>query len=94
VSQTQPVTITTTSLPTARRNKNYSQALNATGGQTPYAWSLASGTLPPGLSLNGSSGVIAGRATATGTWSFTVQVRDAQIPAATDTQALTIAVTK
>jgi hypothetical protein len=89
-----PLAITTTSLPNARRNRNYSQTLQATGGVAPYTWSVVSGSLPPGLSLDAATGTIAGRATQTGTWSFTVQARDVQSPAATDTQPLTLRVRK
>ncbi len=89
-----PLNITTTSLPNGRRNKTYNQTLQATGGVTPYSWSLTSGSLPPGLSLNGSTGVISGKPTTIGAWSFTVRVQDSQSPAASDTQALSITVTR
>ena len=55
-----PPTITTTgALPDAIEGQWYSHALDATGGVSPYTWSLASGSLPPGLTLD-SSGVISG----------------------------------
>ena len=73
-----PLVITTTSLPNARRNKNYSRTLTATGGLAPYTWSVVSGSLPPGLTLNAATGVISGKATTLGTYAFTVQVRDSQ----------------
>ena len=88
-----PLIITTTSLPNAKRNKNYSQTLQATGGVTPYVWSIVSGSLPPGLSLNSASGVVSGRATTLGTWNFVAQVRDSQATPAVDQQALSIRVT-
>jgi hypothetical protein len=87
-----PLNITTTSLPDARRNRSYSQTLQATGGVKPYTWSLAAGVLPPGLSLNSSTGVISGTPPTRGTWSFTVRVQDSQAPAASDTQALSLQV--
>ena len=87
-----PVVITTTSLAAARRNKAYSQTLAATGGVRPYVWSVVQGSLPPGLALNSSTGVISGRPTTIGTFSFVVQVRDSQSTAATDTQSLSIIV--
>jgi hypothetical protein len=89
-----PVTITTSSLPSARRNKNYSRTLTATGGTTPYQWSVASGALPPGLTLNAGTGVIGGRATTLGQYAFTVQVRDSQSTPATATKGLAITVTR
>lgn len=89
-----PLEITTTTLPNAKRNKNYSRTLAATGGLAPYAWSVVSGALPPGLALNSGTGAISGRPTAIGTYAFTVQARDSQSSPATDTQALTIVVTR
>jgi hypothetical protein len=56
--------ITTASLPQAQVGVAYSTTLVATGGTTPYAWSILSGALPAGLSLNASTGVISGTPTA------------------------------
>ena len=67
--------ITTASLPAAGVGVAYSQTLAASGGITPYSWSLASGTLPGGLSL-ATNGLISGTPNATGTFDFTVQVAD------------------
>jgi hypothetical protein len=54
----------------------YSVSLSATGGFGTLTWSLASGLLPAGLSLN-SGGMISGTTPATGgTFDFTVQVTD------------------
>ncbi|MGY3592941.1 hypothetical protein ACVIGB_000972 [Bradyrhizobium sp. USDA 4341] len=50
--------------------------LTTTGGSGPYTWSLASGALPTGLSLNASSGVLSGVPTTTGTFTFTVKRTD------------------
>jgi hypothetical protein len=60
-----PVTlaITTSSLPNGLVGTAYSANLTATGGTTPYTWSLTSGTLPAGLSLNGATGAITGTPT-------------------------------
>lgn len=49
--------------------------LKATGGAPPYAWSLVSGMLPPGLTLE-SGGRLEGRTTTVGTYGFTVRVTD------------------
>lgn len=85
--------ITTTSMPAGSVGVAYSQAIAATGGVTPYSWSVVSGSLPGGLSLGSSTGVVSGTPTAAGTSYFTVQVSDSQQPADTDTQALSIVVT-
>jgi subtilisin family serine protease len=83
-------TITTTTLPGGTVGQAYSQTLAATGGTPPYAWSLDSGSLPPGLTLNGSTGAITGTPTSAGTASFTARVTDDLEQS--DTQSLTIAV--
>ena len=92
--QYDPLIITTTSLPTAKRNKNYSRTLAATGGLAPRTWSVVAGTLPPGLTLNATTGVVSGKPTTPATCNFTVQVRDSQLAPAIDTQALSLVVTK
>jgi subtilisin family serine protease len=86
-----PLTITTTSLPAGAVGVAYSQTLEATGGTPPYGWSLDTGTLPVGLTLNASTGVVSGTPTTAGTASFTARVTDGA--AQSDTQALSIAVT-
>jgi len=52
-----------------------SPALTVTGGTAPYTFSVSSGTLPAGLTLNASTGAITGTPTAPGT--FTIKVTDA-----------------
>ncbi|MDT0215593.1 carboxypeptidase regulatory-like domain-containing protein [Rothia sp. ARF10] len=84
-------TVTTTSLPGATKGTAYSQTLAASGGTTPYTWSVTSGTLPAGLSLASATGVISGTPTTVESKTFTVQVKDAG--ALTDTQSLTLSVT-
>ncbi|WP_285447438.1 putative Ig domain-containing protein [Xanthomonas sp. LMC-A-07] len=76
-------------LPPAVRGTPYSQVLTATGGVAPYTYSLASGTLPAGLTL-ASNGVLSGTPTAEGSTSFTIAVADAGN--ATATQAYTFMV--
>ena len=66
----------TASLPNASQSVAYSQALTASGGTSPYSWSVSSGTLPTGLSLS-SSGTLSGTPTVAGAFPFTVTVKDA-----------------
>lgn len=61
--------ITTESLPEGTVNQLYSATLEVTGNN--ITWSLDSGTLPDGLTLD-SNGTIAGTPTAAGTSTFTV----------------------
>ena len=93
-AQVVPPNITTTSLPNGQRGVAYNQTLQATGGVTPYAWSLASGSMPTGVSLNGATGVISGTPTKKGTFSFVVRVRDSQTVPAQDTQSLSIRIAR
>jgi hypothetical protein len=84
--------VTTTSLPTATKGQSYSQTLAATGGTAPYTWSIPTGTLPNGLALNASTGVISGTvANNASTKTFTVEVTDSD--GVTASQSLTITVT-
>jgi phosphatidylinositol-3-phosphatase len=76
VTAASSVQITTTSLPNGQVQAAYSATLQATGGTTPYTWSMLSGSLPAGLTLTASSGAISGTPTTAGTSSFTVQVTD------------------
>jgi len=90
VTPTSSVSITTTSLPGADTGTSYSAALSAIGGTSPYAWSVSSGTLPSGISLDSSTGIFSGTPAAKGSYSFTAKVIDAH--GGTATQPLSIAV--
>jgi Tol biopolymer transport system component len=69
-------TVTTTSLADGTKTVAYSQFLTASGGTAPLTWAIISGSLPPGLSLNSSTGEISGTPTQAGNSSFTVRVTD------------------
>jgi hypothetical protein len=79
--------ITTTALPNGRIATAYSQTLAAAGGASPYNWSIASGSLPAGMSLTAGGG-IAGTPSVAGTFHFTAQVTDHA--SATATEQLTV----
>jgi len=87
-----PLTITTASLPGGQVNLAYSQTLAATGGLTPYSWSISTGALPTGLTLNGATGAISGTPSAVGTSNFTVKVTDSEVPAVSQTANLSITI--
>jgi hypothetical protein len=81
---------TAASLPAGAIGSTYSQTLGAVGGAPPYTWTLTSGSLPAGLALS-SAGIIAGTPTASGTSSFTLQVKDSVAAAASQQFTLLIA---
>ncbi len=68
--------ILTGSLPSAVAAVPYSASLTAAGGQVPYQWTVVSGSMPAGLKLDSSSGVVSGSPTTAGTYSFVVQGAD------------------
>jgi Putative Ig domain len=74
------VIVTTGDLTRGTVGASYAYTLQGRGGKSPYIWSLASGALPNGLSIDPATGVITGTPTAFGTFSFTVTLRDSQTP--------------
>jgi hypothetical protein len=88
-----PLSITTRSLPNGLINVVYGTTLAATGGTTPYTWSLASGTLPSGLTLNATSGAITGTSTvAASSTPLTFKVTDSSSPATTQSANFTLTI--
>jgi hypothetical protein len=89
-------TITTTTLSNAPKETgkgtySYSASISSSGGTAPLSWSISSGSLPSGLSLNSSTGVISGTdSKSTTTEMFTVTLTDAN--GVTTSQVLTITV--
>lgn len=69
-------TVNTAALPPATAGVPYFAQLVAVGAYAPYSWTLASGSLPAGLTL-AADGTIAGTPTATGTSSFDATAEDA-----------------
>jgi hypothetical protein len=57
----------------------FSSVLGATGGTTLRFWSIVSGALPAGLSLNSLDGTIAGMPAEAGTFAITVEVSDSNV---------------
>jgi parallel beta-helix repeat protein len=90
--QPASLSITTSSLATGRRHKNYRQTVQASGGALPYSWFVVAGTLPPGLSLDVATGLISGRPSSPGSWSITIEVRDSSAPVQAASQVFSIVV--
>lgn len=92
VTNPTALSVVTPSLPAAVVGTQYSQTLAAVSGIAPYAWSLASGSLPPGLALTGGTGVLAGNPTTSGTYNFVLRVTDSANPSASATRSFSITV--
>ena len=88
--QSTPLTIATTSLPIAIRGTAYSGTITANGGTLPYSWSIASGTLPPGLALSPSTGNLGGMPATAGAYNFVVRVTDGTSQSTTRSFNLTV----
>ncbi|MBP9762782.1 putative Ig domain-containing protein [Patescibacteria group bacterium] len=64
-------------LPTARVGTGYSMPLSVAGGIAPYEWTVLSGGLPTGISLNATTGALTGGPTVSGSYTFTINAKDA-----------------
>lgn len=81
--------IASSELPNGMQGSVYSQQLEASGGGAPYSWARVSGGLPRGLAL-ASTGVISGKPTSAGTWTFVVSATDAVGQRASKTFTITV----
>jgi hypothetical protein len=61
---------------TGKKGTAYSSTLVRSGGVAPYTFSISSGSLPPGLTLNASTGAITGTPTTAATYSYTAKAKD------------------
>ncbi|HEY5752810.1 MAG TPA: DUF4082 domain-containing protein [Chthoniobacterales bacterium] len=91
--QVPPLAVSSSSLPNGILNIPYSTTLTATGGTPPYTWAIVNGSLPPGITLNPSTGALTGTPAAIGTSTFTVLARDSGSPSQTATWPLSLTVT-
>ncbi|HEY2578581.1 MAG TPA: fibronectin type III domain-containing protein, partial [Streptosporangiaceae bacterium] len=77
--------------PAGEAGIGYSDPLTATGGTGALTWSVSSGSLPAGLSLNSGTGLLSGTPAASGSSAFTVKVTDTTGHSATKAVTLVIA---
>jgi hypothetical protein len=87
-----PLTLTGPPTTTGTSGVAFSTAMTAAGGKAPYTFSIQSGALPAGLSLNTATGAISGTPTKAGSFSFTVKVVDSNNPVVTASQACTLTI--
>jgi hypothetical protein len=73
-------------------NVPFSNSFFAIGGTVPYSWSITSGNLPPGLTLN-SNGLVQGTPAQIGSYSIVVQATDSGTPPYVVSQPVTLNVT-
>jgi hypothetical protein len=85
-----PPSITTTTFASGTVGTAYTQTVSTSGGTAPLVFSVSAGTLPAGLSLNTSTGVVSGTPTAAGSSTFTILVTDNV--ALTASQAYTVVI--
>lgn len=84
------VDIVTPSLPDGTTGVGYAETLEAAGGTAPYLWSVASGNLPAGLTLDPETGTIAGTPAMSGAFTFTIAVAESTSPSLADSQTFCI----
>jgi len=75
-----PQITTSPPLPDGNEGISYSVTLSGDGGNPPYTWSVFSGALPPGLSLNSVTGEISGIPTSAGSYQFQIHMTDSSNP--------------
>ena len=85
-----PPVFTTTTLPAGRKTYAYTQTVAVSGGVPPLVYSVSAGALPANLTLDSSTGVIAGTPAAPGTTNFTLKITDHSGQVATQAYSLVI----
>ena len=99
VALLDPLEITSLQLPLGTPGADYGgvagYSLTASGGIAPYQWvwvATGSSSLPPGLTLTPSTGVISGIPSTIGSYSFSITVTDSESPPAQFTANFAIVV--
>jgi len=71
-----PVSVLPAALGTMQQTVAFSESVSASGGTSPYIYTVTAGTLPAGLTLNASTGLISGTPTVSGPYNFTITATD------------------
>lgn len=87
-SASDPLYFTTTSLPVGYLAESYDTTIAVAGGSGPYAMRVASGTLPPGVTLQGQR--LSGKPTKLGTYTFTLETSDANLSSKVQSYTLNV----
>lgn len=90
IGQCATIVLSPASLPDGVTGSAYNQTLTASGGAGPYTFSVTSGSLPDGLSMD-SSGNLSGTPLTPGGFSFTISALDSNGCAGTQDYSITIA---
>ncbi|MBQ4432414.1 MAG: putative Ig domain-containing protein, partial [Synergistaceae bacterium] len=74
------ITVTETkvtgTLPNGKKGNSYSATLKASGGASPYKWTVSAGKLPDNTNIDASTGKISGKPSKAGTYKFTNKAKD------------------
>ncbi|HMV87797.1 MAG TPA: putative Ig domain-containing protein [Blastocatellia bacterium] len=71
------ITVNPPTLPNGALGQSYTQTITQTGGSLPVTFSVSAGALPPGLSLNATTGMLSGTPGAAGAFNLIVRATDA-----------------
>jgi hypothetical protein len=84
------IVISPVTVPNGTIGTSYSQALTATGAVGGVSWIVSAGTLPGGLTLSPTTGLLSGTPTTAGSFSFTVQATDTLSQVGTQSYTMTV----
>ena len=90
VTANPAIVVNPATLPGGTVSAAYSQTVSATGGSGSYTFSVSVGTLPAGLTLNASTGLISGTPTTAATSAFTIRAVDGNGAVGTRAYSVTV----